>query len=492
MMMMTRRTLPILLLLSFVSCVGASKLADPPSPATAERTAAAKAEFESERKLSEVLESGLTGLSLLTADEKARVLAEAAVPQAKVPFIRQARDRGLERRARLLARALKKGDLTPFAQASDAEISKAVRSLKGYSQAMKVVPAILAEPECTHGALSQSLASRAEEDLPDEARRTEAIALYSRASRCTTGDIRDRAQYRLGLLHLSRGDCTLALPPLAALVTRPEARDYHSRAWYWQWFCAEKSGNSSLSADARKTLLKEFPLSYHAILINGSLPEALRSWAGREDSPVLLRSKWVPELNPAVELMEAWLELKQGRRILLSYETLMPNLAEAEPQFQLYFGVLLHRAGHYPAKFRTLAPLFRQNPELVSKAALKLLYPHRDFTAEFSPGSSPLLLLSLIRQESAFDPRARSSAGALGLMQIMPRTGRRMAGVRARELLEPGKNVRIGSRFFAKLVDRFGGDVELALASYNAGPVAVEGWVRRYPVADRVLFLDLI
>jgi soluble lytic murein transglycosylase len=103
-----------------------------------------------------------------------------------------------------------------------------------------------------------------------------------------------------------------------------------------------------------------------------------------------------------------------------------------------------------------------------------------------------LILMSLIRQESAFDPRARSRAGALGLMQVMPMTARRVAGVSTRKLREVDTNLQVGSKYFAMLLNQFDNDVELALAGYNAGPHRVKDWLRRYPVSDRILFNDLI
>jgi tetratricopeptide (TPR) repeat protein len=85
------------------------------------------------------------------------------------------------------------------------------------------------------------------------------------------------------------------------------------------------------------------------------------------------------------------------------------------------------------------------------------------------------LIAGIIRQESAFDPRATSPVGARGLMQLMPQTARevsRKVGVPyvPERLYDPGVSVRLGSTYFRELLDRFDGNVELALASYNGGP----------------------
>ena len=74
----------------------------------------------------------------------------------------------------------------------------------------------------------------------------------------------------------------------------------------------------------------------------------------------------------------------------------------------------------------------------------------------------------------------------------MPGTARRMEHVTKRELLDARTNIRLGVRFFQRLMNRYDGDAELALAAYNAGPDEVDRWVKRYKVTDRMLFLDLI
>jgi soluble lytic murein transglycosylase len=82
--------------------------------------------------------------------------------------------------------------------------------------------------------------------------------------------------------------------------------------------------------------------------------------------------------------------------------------------------------------------------------------------------------------------------GARGLMQLMPRTARRMERVSKNALYDPKVNIRLGVRFFSHLSHRYGGDAELALAAYNAGPGNVDTWQARYPVDNRLLFVDLI
>ena len=95
-------------------------------------------------------------------------------------------------------------------------------------------------------------------------------------------------------------------------------------------------------------------------------------------------------------------------------------------------------------------------------------------------GVDPSLLKGLIRQESDFDPNARSSAGAVGLTQLMPSTA---AGLGVSDPTDPAQAIEGGARYLRQMLDRFGGDQTKALAAYNAGPGAVEkyGGVPPYP-----------
>jgi hypothetical protein len=86
-------------------------------------------------------------------------------------------------------------------------------------------------------------------------------------------------------------------------------------------------------------------------------------------------------------------------------------------------------------------------------------------------GVDPLLVRALIQVESGYRPRARSPRGAMGLMQLMPSTAREY---NVRHPFEPKANIEAGIKHLKTLIDRFGDDVGLALAAYNAGPGAVE------------------
>ncbi len=97
-------------------------------------------------------------------------------------------------------------------------------------------------------------------------------------------------------------------------------------------------------------------------------------------------------------------------------------------------------------------------------------------------GLDPYLVASLIRQESEFNPSAISKANAYGLMQLLPSVGRSMAREEGTshfetyQLLDPETNIRLGTRYLRKTMDKFSGIEEYALAAYNAGDERVVDW----------------
>jgi soluble lytic murein transglycosylase-like protein len=99
----------------------------------------------------------------------------------------------------------------------------------------------------------------------------------------------------------------------------------------------------------------------------------------------------------------------------------------------------------------------------------------------------PLSLLAAVAwEESRMDPHAVSGAGAQGLLQLMPGTAKAVAIGAA----TPDANILAGARYLRLMVDRFGGDVELALAAYNAGPARVKRWLQEMSTVDWDEFIE--
>lgn len=110
----------------------------------------------------------------------------------------------------------------------------------------------------------------------------------------------------------------------------------------------------------------------------------------------------------------------------------------------------------------------------------------------------PAVMLSFIRSESAFNELARSPVGALGLMQVMPATGRHTAksigltGFTTADLLKPASNVMIGSAYLQAMLEEFDGNLAMAAAAYNAGPHRVRKWRPASNCVDADVWVDTI
>jgi soluble lytic murein transglycosylase len=110
----------------------------------------------------------------------------------------------------------------------------------------------------------------------------------------------------------------------------------------------------------------------------------------------------------------------------------------------------------------------------------------------------PSVIYGLIRRESLFDPLAKSKVGALGLMQLMPYTARRVAkqlGLKRPaqgDILEVDNNIRLGTQYFKTVLDQFDDNVPLAAAAYNAGPKNVQKWLPQEQPLSADLWVETV
>jgi len=136
-------------------------------------------------------------------------------------------------------------------------------------------------------------------------------------------------------------------------------------------------------------------------------------------------------------------------------------------------------------------------PDEVWRILYPLLYEDELLRKAKGQGLDPALVAGLILQESSFDAAAHSRAGARGLMQIMPATGRGLARqkrvrFRSAALYDAETSLDFGTLYLRQLSDRFDGAVEKVLVGYNAGPRRVDKWTSRRPGLPEQEFIDTI
>ncbi|GEM_PF-6049442 len=132
---------------------------------------------------------------------------------------------------------------------------------------------------------------------------------------------------------------------------------------------------------------------------------------------------------------------------------------------------------------------FAQTPHWISwlaKSRNFYKHDHLIWESACAHGVDPALWKAIVMVESSGKERARSRVGAMGLSQLMPQTARSF-GLTSKNRYDPKANLRAGAKHFSSMLDRFGGDVYLALAAYNAGPsiVASQGRIPEYGETQR-------
>ena len=282
------------------------------------------------------------------------------------------------------------------------------------------------------------------------------------------------------------------------------------RATYWAGKARESAGQAG---DARLLF---------ASLLTGTSPDVYAIWAA-----AILGVP--PPGGPSAESpggdgagLDATTPASASRELLAcGLPDLAEDAAEAEGDADPVFlaAVASERGDH-----RRAAALLKQRwPELgspeegaVPLPARRVYYPRSQAALIEGIASEasvpPALVFGLVRQESVFTSNVRSRAGAVGLMQLMPATGRQLERRGRRgprpDLLNPAVNVRLGVTYLRQLLDAFEGDAVLALAAYNAGPARARRWrtdlgflpadefVESIPVAEsrqyirRILFFE--
>jgi soluble lytic murein transglycosylase len=139
---------------------------------------------------------------------------------------------------------------------------------------------------------------------------------------------------------------------------------------------------------------------------------------------------------------------------------------------------------------------YRRNlPFLVYKIFYPSFYSEAILRESAIRNIDPFLVSSVIRQESIFNPSIVSPAGAIGLMQIMPFTGKEVAqklgeSFTVDSLYLPLTNIRYGTRYLRQLLDQFNDNLVLVIAGYNGGPINAERWFNHNKNEDFDLFIE--
>lgn len=341
-----------------------------------------------------------------------------------------------------------------------------------------------------------------------------------------------RATYFAGIAHVRLGDWAGARSLFSrALVLTTEPAEA-AAAHLWIGKCQEAQGDISAALDSWKVAQTADPFGHYSIRAEDLL-------IGRAPFSVPEAFSLDPDLAPYRMEAESWLRTTFNLPPDENLES--PGLLAQDPRFQrglehwalgnyeagrVEFEALRQELSGNPAQTFRLIPslveigLYRsalaaiidllrsaglegastlEAPEFFSRVRFGAYYLDWVLPVADAEGISPLLLLSVIRQESSYEGFIDSSAGARGLMQILPSTGAQLAtdlewpeNYTVEDLYRPYVSLVFGANYLRQQSGLFEGDAFAMLAAYNGGPGNTLAWKDLTPIADPDLFLEVI
>lgn len=359
--------------------------------------------------------------------------------------------------------------------------------------------------------------------LRDEGRQSEAEDLYQQViDLYPTRTEANEAAWLLAWARIRRNEHKPAIEALKGIVERQgsdgAATEEDARARYWLARMLAKVGENKKAAAWYEDVMRRFPDTYYGAMadwkLKGGYPQVrvnpdaqvkILEAPELSNEPALLGLKllfpgWSKQIakvsskGPAAHLEKAkelWLMGANSEAIAeLTFAIKHPD---ADAQTRWMAAALRHAMGG-----NLLASIWfghkylegATSPEDITpqRKALAFPLPFQDAIVRHSlnRGLEPAVVAGLIQQESTFRPSIKSPVGATGLMQIMPYTGKEIAGwldingYASSYLVEPDFNLRLGTEYIRAMIERFNGSLVKTFASYNAGPAAVDRWVKRF------------
>lgn len=287
-------------------------------------------------------------------------------------------------------------------------------------------------------------------------------------------------------------------------LLNPKTKILDPRLKFWIAYIYESTDEKKEAIKYYEDVVVNHPLSYYSIMSvkklqvlkpDSSAVNFYTSNAAVSNNPISFDTKLLDEdYQSSLVRLKAWAKIDTQRMMKLELRRLklhsMPSFTVTLPtekqivarsDLHLINARIILDSQNYLSTFRYLYEVLDKKEVVFNRALLEILYP-RPYLGDLSKALKkdnldPLVVLSLIRQESVFNPQARSPVGARGLMQLMPTTARRMRrSVRDKHLVDPKINIELGTQYFKGLVKRYDGNLVYVLAAYNAGEGRVERW----------------
>lgn len=280
---------------------------------------------------------------------------------------------------------------------------------------------------------------------------------------------------------------------------------YDSKLQYWIAFALLKTGDVKKATLIFNKIIDASPYSFYSIISLKELAVLNKGQVAEADILAKLITKTEPadytldktsfNLKDSLRRLAVWNKIGNERFATLELryiqslskedtfqdaEFAKTISAQSHKEFLITNLIrLLNSQKRFITSFKVFQDSLDQNSLSLNYKLIKFIFPlnYIELVKKNAENLDPLIIISLIRQESAFNPEARSGVGAKGLMQLMPATARRFnRRVKVTHLGNPEINVAIGVKYLRQLITRFDGNLIYALASYNAGENRIDRW----------------
>lgn len=319
--------------------------------------------------------------------------------------------------------------------------------------------------------------------------------LFEMALQASDGENKEETLFQMILVRAATNKFKDVLKLSEKYNLLEDADKYGSRISFWLAYSLDQVGEKTLATHLFKTIAKTRDVSYYSILSRKFVGSPTQIAEAKPESDLLSQkevSEFPKELQFAAKRINLWSSLSENDFLTLEIGEALDSIKSPEQnrKFLIALGDLFNSQGNFLETFKLLhSHIYRGDIE-PRKSEYSLLFP-TPFLSEIrklSLGIDPLVILSLMRQESAFNPRAMSPVGARGLMQLMPATARRYSKrVRTSALLKPETNIKIATQYLRMLLEMHDGNLVYTLASYNAGENRVKRWKKEIFISDNPL-----
>ncbi len=323
-----------------------------------------------------------------------------------------------------------------------------------------------------------------------------ALSLLSRKR--SSSELLDKILWKKAWLFRRQKDYKKSLVNLSLLKKKTENPYTKYKALFWEGKTLQDLGLSSRAKRSFRSLIKEDFFGFYGLLARRALNERL----------VFQETKWDSKkfsfLGSKDDILIHWLFLFNESSLLSqfldqkNYYFLSQKRKTEKEWLKMIW--LWKKAKRHLQIFQSLEQMSHRVRSSFLKNHIQLLFP-LDFLEEVEIASKKWkvpkpLIFAIIRQESAFNVRARSPADAFGLMQIIPSTGRQTARRHKipyknfRELYKPSKNILLGTAYLKRLLRQYEGSFLMAVSAYNAGNIPLNKWKEEMKALPPLEFIE--